>query len=195
MVVYCAYSDQQLVDLLGKGDSYAYTEIYNRYKTLLYIFALRRMDDREEAKDLIHELFLSIWSKREDLILTSSLGSYLYTAVRNRIIDNINRKQVSARYIESFQQYIDSGEGSTDHLIRSKELSALIEKEIEDLPVKMRQVFELRRKTDYSRKQIADELGLSEQTVKSHIQHALKILKVKLGPMLMLLSFWFLRSL
>lgn len=190
--MYSEYSDQQLVDLLGKGDSYAYTEIYNRYKTLLYVFALRRMDNREEAKDLIHELFLSLWAKRKDLTLTGSLGPYLYSALRNRIIDSITHKQVSTRYIESFQQYIDSGEGSTDHLIRSKELSALIEKEIEKLPFKMRQVFELSRKTDYSRKQIADKLGLSEQTVKSHIQHALKILKVKLGTMLMLLSLWLL---
>jgi RNA polymerase sigma-70 factor (family 1) len=189
MLSYSAMSDAELALLLKKGDAFAYTEIYNRYKGLLYLFAYRRLADREEARDLIHELFLSVWTKCSDINITSTLAAYLYTSVRNRILDLVSHKQVSLRYMESFQNYIESGHNSTDHLVRHNELFTLIEREIAALPPKMRQVFELSRKTDYSRKEIADELGLSEQTVKSHMHHALKILKVKLGSLFFLILF------
>jgi RNA polymerase sigma-70 factor (ECF subfamily) len=174
-------SDMELVALLKEGDQYAYTEIYQRYKTLLYVFALKRLEGADESKDLIHELFLALWARRAELVITGSLSSYLYTAVRNRIIDLVARREVSDRYIQSFQHYIDKGENNTDHLVRHKELLALIENEIAALPPKMRQVFELSRKTNCTRKEIAERLGLSEQTVKSHMQHALKLLRGKLG--------------
>jgi RNA polymerase sigma factor (sigma-70 family) len=70
-------------------------------------------------------------------------------------------------------------------------LLALIEKEIEALSPKMRQVFEMSRNTTLSRKEIAAELNLSEETVKSHIHHALKTLKTKLGPLFTLLFIFY----
>jgi RNA polymerase sigma-70 factor (family 1) len=180
-------SDEELLTFLKEGNRDAYTEIYHRYKRLLYIFAFRRIGDREECRDLIHELFLSLWAKREEVNITGSLSAYLYKSVRNRIIDLITHRAVSSRYIDSFQDYIDKSEDCTDYLIRHKELLALIEQEISALPPKMRQVFEMSRKTNCSRKEIAEQLGLSEQTVKSHMQHALKILKAKLGGAFFLL--------
>ncbi|MDR6786452.1 RNA polymerase sigma-70 factor (family 1) [Pedobacter africanus] len=189
MVTYSALSDQELTSLLRAGDGIAYTEIYQRYKRLLYLFAFKRLGDREEVKDIVHEIFTALWYNKEQLNLSYSLNTYLHSSVRNKIVDVIARKQVSARYVETFNAYRASGQSTTDHLIRQKELAALIEKEIEALPVKMRQVFELSRNSNYSRKQIAEELGLSEETVKSHMHHAMKILKVKLGPLLVLALF------
>jgi RNA polymerase sigma-70 factor (family 1) len=186
MAAYGAYTDQDLAALLKGGDQYAYTEVYERYKRLLYLFAFKRLGDREEVKDIVHEIFTSLWYNKEQLNLSYSLNTYLHSAVRNKIVDVIARKQISARYAESFNAYQASGQSTTDHLVRQKELTALIEKEIAALPVKMRQVFELSRNGNYSRKQIAEELGLSEETVKSHMHHAMKILKVKLGPLLVL---------
>ncbi len=180
------FSDQQLAELLRKGDRLAFTEIYNRYKKLLYIFAYRRLGDIEEVNDLLHDLFLSIWTNREEIDIQYTLSTYLYSSVRNRIINIIAHKQVSAKYTESFNRFAATEYSSTDHLLRHNELSGLIDKEVERLPKKMRQVFELSRKTNYTRKQIALELGLSEETVKSHMHHALRILKVKFGPLLIL---------
>jgi RNA polymerase sigma-70 factor (family 1) len=189
MADYSKYIDQELTEFLRNGDRMAYTEIYNRYDRLLYLFAYKRLGNREEVKDIVHEVFLSLWLNHEHVNLTYSLTTYLHSAVRNKIIDLIAHKQVSARYIETFKNFVESGCNTTDHLLRHHELSALIEKEIQALPKKMREVFDLSRKSNYSRKEIAEELGLSEQTVKSHMQHALKILKVKLGTLLVLVFF------
>lgn len=183
---YSKYIDQELTEFLRDGDRMAYTEIYRRYDRLLYLFAYKRLGNREEVKDIVHEVFLSLWLNHEQVNLTYSLSTYLHSAVRNKIIDLIARKQVSSRYINTFNNFVQSGQNTTDHLVRHNELLALIEKEIEGLPPKMRAVFDLSRKSNYSRKEIAEELGLSEQTVKSHMQHALKILKVKFGSLFVL---------
>ncbi len=179
--------DSELLSLLRGGNRDAFTEIYDRYNGVLYLFAYNRLRDREEAKDIIHELFLSVWTKHKDLHLTINLSAYLYTAVKNRIINNITRQKVAARYIDSFQYYMDSVVNNTDHLVRHNDLVRFIEKEIAELPPKTRLVFELSRKTNLTRKEIAGELEISEETVKSHMHVALKALRLKLGSFFFLL--------
>ena len=187
MTNYNTFSDSELIHLLQLGDRDAYTEIYHRYKRQLYLFAFKRLGDREEVKDIIHEIFLSLWMNHEDLSLKYSLSTYLHSSVKNKILDILSRKKISTKYVETFERFKETNEDFTDYSVRYKEMSELIEKEIEALPPKMRLVFNLSRKHYYTRKQIAEELGLSEETVKSHIQHALKILKSKFGSMLFLI--------
>jgi RNA polymerase sigma-70 factor (ECF subfamily) len=188
MLPYHSFTDEELLSLLKTGDQVAYTEIYHRYKAVLYIFAYKRIGQREEVRDLIHEVFIRLWEKH-DVLIIKSLQPYLFTAVKNGIMDFVSHQQVAARYIDSFQEYVLENEGSTDHLVRHRELLSLIEREIQALPKKMRQVFELSRNTNYTRKKIAQDLAISEDTVKSHMHHALKILKNRLGPLFTMLFF------
>jgi RNA polymerase sigma-70 factor (family 1) len=181
-------SDNELLSQLREGDHDAYTEIYNRYNGPLYLFAYNRLRNREESKDIIHELFLALWKNHAELYISSGLPAYLYASVRNRIITRITHEQVAARYIDSFREYMETENSVTaDHLVRHNELLQFIEKEIAALPPKTRLVFELSRKTHLTRKEIAQELQLSEETVKSHMHSALKTLKIKLGPLFYLL--------
>lgn len=184
MFSYSALSDIELTELLKNGDAAAYTVIYNRYFDSLYIHAYRRLNNKEEAQDIIHELFTQLWTKRESITIKSNLSNYLYSAVRNKILDLISHQQVESKYIGSLQNYMTYGACITDHSIREKQLAALIEKGIADLPPKMKEVFELSRKEKLSHKEIAEKLNLSEETVKKQVSNALKILRVKLGTML-----------
>lgn len=187
MAAYNTYVDEELVSLLQKGDRAAYTEIYHRYHGPLYIFVYNRIKDREEAKDIIHELFLKLWTDHLRLQVTASISAYLYTAARNRIINTIAHQQVANRYIDSFLTYIEQVDHQTaDHLARHNDLQAFIQQEIENLHPRMREVFELSRHTNLSRREIAEKLGISEQTVKSHMHNALKILKAQLGNLFFL---------
>lgn len=188
MSVYGALSDLELTDLLKQGDANAYTVIYNRYFDELYLHAYNRLRDKEDAQDVIHELFAGLWNKRDSLYIKSSLGAYLYTSVRNRIMDVISHQQVENKYVSSLQNFIQSGYCVTDHKVREQMLNALIEKGIAELPPKMREVFELSRKHIMSHKEIAEQLNISEQTVRKQVNNALKILRSKLG-MTLFLSF------
>lgn len=183
---YSTLSDTDLTILLKNDDAMAYTVIYNRYFDSLYIHACNRLKDKEEAQDIIHELFTHLWNKRKELFIKSSLSSYLYMSIRNRVLDLISHQQVETKYVNSLQNFINAGYCVTDHLIREKQLTELIEKGISDLPTKMKQVFELSRKEKLSHKEIAAQLNLSEQTVKKQVNNALKILRIKLGTMLFL---------
>lgn len=185
-MAYGSLSDLELTDLLQGGDANAYTVIYNRYFDELYLHAYNRLRDKEEAQDVIHELFAGLWNKREDLRIKSSLAAYLYTAVRNRVMDVIAHQQVETKYVSSLQNFIEQGYCITDHQVRERQLAGLIEKGIADLPPKMKEVFELSRKHIMSHKEIASQLNLSEQTVRKQINNALKILRAKLGMMLFL---------
>ena len=182
---YSTYSDIELTDLLRAGKHDAYAEIYNRYIFPLLNHANNKLRNREEAKDIVQEVFTMLWSKRESLQITN-LSGYLYTSVRNIILNQIVHKEVQERYIHSMVRFSEEGSPITDHLIREHQLSELIEKEIAALPAKMRHVFELNRKSHLSHKEISIALNISEQTVSKHITNALRILRTKLGTYLYL---------
>lgn len=186
---YNTYSDLDLALLLKRGDKPAYTEIYHRYKKPLYSFLWKRTQDRELIIDILQDVFLSVWDKRENINFEKSLSGYLFSSVRNRLLDAIAHEKVQQRYIDSFYNFINLSEASADTLIRSKEMSAIIAKEISALPPRTREVFELSRHSNLSRREIALQLGISEQTVKSHMFNALKILKLKLGSLMFFILF------
>lgn len=189
MLPYQNYTDHELLSLLKDDDYLAYTEIYDRYSGILYIHAYKRLKDREEAKDVVQELFTALWMKRLDFELRTHLAGYLYTAIRNRALRVISHKQIESTYFSSLQQSILEGNAVTDHLIREKELATLIEKEIDALPVKMRHVFKLSRTLHLSHREIAERLDLSEDTVKKHVNNALKVLRIKFSHFLSFLFF------
>lgn len=174
-------NDSELVSLLKKNDDLAYNEIYQRYKWVLFLHALKRIRNREEAKDIVQELFITLWDKRREMEIKGHLSGYLFTAVRNRVIKFISHQQVESVYISSLGNSINAGICITDHRIRENNLAEIIEKEIQDLPEKMRQVFILSRKQNLSHKEISAQLGIEETTVKRQISNALKILRTKLG--------------
>lgn len=190
MTRYSQLSDHELVSLIREGDETSFAEMYNRFYGLLYIHAHRRLRNEEEARDVIHELFAAMWSKREDFVIGTNLSGYLYTAIRNRILDIITHKKVEEKYIGSLQNYMEQDFVYADHLVRERDLSRLIEKEISFLPPKMRTVFELSRKSHLTHKEIADLLDISEQTVRTQVKKALRILRLRLGLFAFLLL-WF----
>ena len=173
--------DAQLVDLLRLGDSLAFTEIYNRYQKLLYVYAFRKLKDKDEAKDIIQDVYVALWNTKETFDILTTLSGYLYKAVLNRALNAFRHKKIDESHIESFIKIIETNAATTDYLIREKDISELIDKEVSLLPGKMREIFELRRKHYMSNKDIAEHLDISEHTVSTQMKRALKILKDKFG--------------
>lgn len=186
---YGSLTDFELTKMLVSGDHKAFIEIYNRFQAILYVYACKITMDKGEAEDIVQEVFIYLWDKRTTVILRSSLSSYLYSAVRYKFFNLLDHQKIRRDYKQSFQNFLEHGEYITDNYIREKEFSQLIEKEIAALPDKMREIFELSRRQNLSRTEIAEKLNISEKTVKNQISNALKILRGKLGffPFLLLL--------
>ncbi|WP_158800365.1 RNA polymerase sigma factor [Pedobacter sp. L105] len=178
---YSEFTDIELVYLLKDNDYIAYTEIYNRYSGVLYSHAYNKLRNREEAKDILQELFTSIWNNRLVLEFNTSFSGYLYTAIRNRILNHFAKKKNEEKYMVSIQETIKHTQSITDHLIRQKQLAAIIESEIDALPPKMREIFLMSRKLNLSHREIGEKLGIAESTVKKQINNALRVLRARLG--------------
>lgn len=180
-VDYKLLTDVQLADRLNQGDDIAFEEIYRRYWTVLYNFSRKMLQDNEQAKDIVQDIFTKLYVQIGVLDFQQiKFAPYLYALVRNAVITLINRNKLKLNYIVSFQDYVNAGEYVTDNQVLENETQRQIDQEIASLPSKMREIFELSRKAHLSRKEIAEATQLSEETVKKQIYNALKILRSKL---------------
>lgn len=190
MSAYSTLSDQELATLLKGGEPRAFSFIYNRYKADLYLHALRTLKSQDDATDIVQEVFTNLWEKRKDFTLSTTIANYLYGAVRNRVFNFIEHRNITDRYVQSMQSFFEKGEFFTDNLVREKELAAIIDKEINALPKKMREVFLMSRNTDLSHKQIGEILGISDTTVKKQIVNAVRLLRIKINLSILLYYFF-----
>jgi RNA polymerase sigma-70 factor (family 1) len=185
---YEVLSDAALVELLQVADHSAFCEIYNRYCNSMLVYAYKKIKDEDLAKDLVQELFTNLWYRREQLIAQDNLVPFLYTALKNLIINYFIHQGVQSKYVTSIKNYInDNPVADTDHRIRESVLQLHIDKEVSLLPKKMRHVFQLSRKEQLSYREIAKRLNTSEGNVSKHITSAVKILRIKLSTLLTVL--------
>ncbi|SMG44830.1 RNA polymerase sigma-70 factor, ECF subfamily [Sphingobacterium psychroaquaticum] len=182
-------TDIELVRLLRNGDHDALERIYKRYHHVLYSHAYRRLPDREEVRDILHEIFINLWQNRDTFFITSSLSAYLYAAVRSRVLNVVRNQKVRDSYAQSLQAFMDEGVEVTETKFREKELIRLVEQEVRALPTQMRIIFEMSRFQERSHKEVAEELNISPQTVRTQVRNALRILRVKLGDNIFTLFF------
>ncbi|WP_029985685.1 RNA polymerase sigma factor [Pedobacter jeongneungensis] len=184
---YNLQTDNELFLLLKKGNHRAYAILYERYWAILFRYARKILQNDEEARDVVQDVFVMLWSKAETLEIQISLSAFLYASTRNSILKIFQRGKVKDSYLSSLEKFIDEGNNTTDHLLRNRELAKRIELEVAMLPAKMREVFELSRRSYLSHREIAIRMEISDQTVKKQMANALKILRLKLGTFFFLI--------
>ena len=172
--------DDGLVPLLNKGNRDAFRVIYERYAEKLIGFAASKLYDTDDAADVLHDVFARLWSEREHLQVTGSLQSYLFSAIRYRIVDKIRRNVVRQEYAHLLlnleQQY-----AAADERLRVREVQETIETSLKSLPDKTQQIYHLSRREHLTVAEIAATMGLSEQTIKNQLTIALKHLRESAG--------------
>lgn len=184
---YLTLSDNELSALLISGDHRAYEQLYHRYSRLLFSYAMKKLRDEEQAKDITQEFFTELWDKRETTVFSTNISGYFFSAINNRIVNYFLRENVKSKFVSYVADNLPGIVANTDHLIRENQLMALIEKEIQPLPPKMRVVFEMSRKQHLSYREIAEKLDISERTVENQVSNALFRLRTKLGLVFFLL--------
>jgi len=171
----------ELSELIRKGNQIAFKEIYDRYNQVLFLFAFRKLQSEAEAMDVVHDVFAWLLENSHSLHLKSSLSGYLYRSVLHKIFDIFRKQDTFKRYINEGQHFIDMEDNQTDFLIREKDIREQINNEIAAMPPRMREVYELKYREQLNAEQIGEKLGISPQTVQTHLKRGNKHLRNRLG--------------
>ena len=185
MYNYTILDDKELTGLLQNGDELAFTEIYNRYWTKLFAVAANKISDLDEAEEIVQDIFVSLWKRRNELETINTLGPYLAVSVKYRVIKVLAKRSHQQKYSDYSQHIKDLTDDSTQQWLEFEELRSRLAGFVADLPEKCRLVFQLSRESGYSQKKIAAELGIAEKTVEAHLGKALKTLRTRLSQFLL----------
>lgn len=168
---YPIYTDDQLLKQLYESDERAFAEIYNRYWKPLYTSAHNILQVKEAAQDVVQEVFISLWKRRE-AIQVDVLQSYLHQAVRFQVFKAIRAEKTDQQFFSRLARI------SKDILIEDpvlfKELESLYQQLILSLPPDEQEIFLLHRDGGYTYKQIAEQKNISVKTVEKKMSHALR---------------------
>lgn len=175
--------EHELLAGLQEGDYLAFSEIHRRYAPLLFRHAVAMVNDAETAQDAIQDVFVTLWEKRQELSVRTTLSGYIYAMTRNSVLAYIRKTRYIDKYLEVLHREMEAAPPA-DNLLIEKELARKIEDEIGRLPPKMREIFQLSRHGNHSYQQISQKTGVTSHTVRKQISNALKILRTKLSSLL-----------
>lgn len=172
-------SDGELVERLTDGDDKAFDLLFYKYLHKLHLFAAEQTGDPELSREIVMDVMLRLWQRRKDLHEIRSLNSYLFSSVKNAIIDNFRKKALQINRIDELQQEPISDEQADTRTV-SRELQKALQDGLEQLSPQRRLVFELRKEQELSHQEIALRLNISPKTVENHLAAAVSSLKAHL---------------
>ena len=171
---------------LSDGTEEAYKLLFDRYYSLLGVFAYRYLNDKQKAEDAIHDVLLGLYQDRERFESITTLKAYLYNAVRNRCLNIIRHEKIKAKYAEESAGVKENA--FFQNQILEAEAYEMLEDAISQLPRQTRMVYELVLQ-GFDNKEIASKLELTEDAVKAHKQRGKRILREKLQGLFMMWMF------
>ncbi|MEO9966316.1 MAG: RNA polymerase sigma-70 factor [Reichenbachiella sp.] len=169
----------------NRKDKTDFENLFKTYYPFLCSFARKYVEDVDDCKDIVHNVFLNLWQKQETLDTESSLKPYLFKSVHNRCLNYIRDRKKIIRHdlitdTQALPDYIESRD-----FLEESEMETKIKESIDALPDSCREVFMLSRFEDKKYKEIADQLGISIKTVEGQMTKALKILREQLATYLL----------
>lgn len=174
-------TDEQIMQKILEKDPEAFNEVYNKLYRKLFLFANSLITNTEEARDIVTESFIKLWSQDNYFANMSHLQVYFYTVIKNACIDYLRRDKLKAK----IENRLVKEEHITENVIEKKyqeaELVQILYDRINQLPDRMQQVFKLTYLDGFSRTEVAQMLNLSENTIRNTNAAAMKALRLTLG--------------
>lgn len=165
------------MDAFQNGDEKALVYFFKRYSKSLAYFTSQMLDDKAEADDIVSKCFLKLWQRHEHFKTAQNIKAFLYISCRNACLDYLASLKVRTAAQEKYISHLQDGEENILYDVIQTEVLDLVNKEIEELPEKMKVIFKMLYIDGKSTAEIALELGLSIQTVRNQKTKAITILK------------------
>lgn len=179
--------DKRLLEEFKKNNLGAFEQFFKANQPPLVAYANKFLDDWEASRDIVQEVFLSLWENKDKTNITTSLRSYLFTSVRNQCVNTIKHKIVVQKHsdnalaqLRELEMSYYASESDTHSKLYETEIGKKIEETINDLPEQCRITFELSRFEGLKSQEIAKKMEVSVRTVETQIYRALKVLKESL---------------
>lgn len=175
-------SEEELVKRIANDDRSAFEEVFRMHYTELCKFGLKYLRDEVIAEEIVQEVFINIWERREKLNINTSVKAYLFTAVRNRSFNYLKLQ------LPKEQSKVDIDEvpyllaDDREEEMEMDELKRQVALAIDALPERCKVVFNLSRNAGMTYKEIAEELDISVKTVENQVGMALRKLREQLNP-------------
>ena len=182
-------SDNQIFEAIKGDDNGAYEMVFREYYRPMTAYAFRFLNDLSESESIVQEVFLRLWQKRREIMITSSLQHYLFRSVKNQCINQIEHNKIKTGYqVMVINNEEDRSEYSEFFLEFG--LKKRIEAAIAALPEKRQEIFRLAREDGLKYREIADRLEISVKTVETQMTLALKQLRESLKEFKNLVMFF-----
>lgn len=186
--------DKAIVQQVNKGSEQAFAELYKAYYAYLNAVAIYYLQDKEVAQEVVDDVFLNVWEKRENLVFP--IHYYLVRSVQNGCLNYIRSQRALQTALDGhrdevlffWEEHILSTSTPLED-VELKETEAEIRRVVDNLPVKMRAVFEAYFYDGKSAEEIAEEMNLSVNTIRVQIKNALDKLKQSLKHLLFIIFF------
>lgn len=178
--------DFKYVKGIRSSDPAAFASLFRKYYEPLFYFALRFVKDSQTAENIVQDVFVKLWEKREERHIKSSVKSYLYTAVKNHSLNYIKREKSMVSVEEVSVNQTDEIQSPEESLIENEIMEA-VQGAIEKLPQQCRCVYQMKRYDGMTYSEIAEILNVSINTVKTQMKRALKSLHKNLAYLYSLL--------
>jgi RNA polymerase sigma-70 factor (ECF subfamily) len=174
-------NEAHLISSLKDGSHKAFDSIYRMYARRLYAYSLQFTKSREEAEDIVQDVFVKLWTSREKIRQEDTLRSLLFIMAKHHIINAFHSKINQPVYEEYVNYRAEMSVDDTHWHLEYQEFVAKLRDAMETLPATQRKVITLSKIQQFSNKEIAEKLSLSEQTVKNSLSMGLNKLKQELG--------------
>ncbi len=174
-------TDQKIIKKFVNGDLAAFDQIYDLYSRKIFYFALGLIKDKDNAKDLVQEVFITLWEKRSYVNPDLNFGNYIFTITYNSVRKYFRRKSIEIRVKEHLLNSSPELINDSDNKLIYNELIELANKSVNKLSPKRKIVYKLSRNEGMKIKEIATRLNISPRTAENHLAQALKFLKKELS--------------
>ena len=176
--------DLHLLERIRAGDSDAFDALFRANYAGLVGTAERMLGRRDVAEEIVQDVMLELWRRRETLVVDDSLRGYLFRATRNRALNHLRHSAIEKRAEpELAADRSESGSGAHAALVE-EEIEVAVRRAVAALPERCREVFELSRVHGLRYAEIATTLGISVKTVEAQMGKALRILRERLAQWL-----------
>ncbi len=173
--------DKKTIRRFKEGDAQAFDLIYHQYSKKMYFFTLGLVKDEEISKDLVQEVFINLWEKKEMVNLDLNFDNYIFTIVYNSIRKFFRKKALESKVLDHIHKNSPELIETADGTLIYNELLEIASKTIESLPHRRKSVYKLSKQEGMKIKEIAGKLNISSRTAENHLSRALKYLKEELA--------------